>query len=102
VCPTGALALREGEVPVLGTAVLNREWCLASKGMGCSSCVDACHYEAMSVGADGVPVVDDAACNGCGACEFACISLSAGSLTVGATDKAIVVEPPHEQGSAAS
>ena len=48
------------------------------------------------LGADNVPVVDVDACNGCGACELACISLSAGSITAGATDRAIVVRPTEE------
>ena len=51
---------------------------------------------ALELGADNVPVVDVDACNGCGACELACISLSAGSITAGATDRAIVVRPTEE------
>jgi ferredoxin-type protein NapG len=65
--------------------------------MGCRVCVDACPYEALFVGDDRVPVVDESACNGCGACEFACVSMSAGSLSVGATDKAIVVFSQKEK-----
>ena len=77
-------------------AEINRDWCLAAKGMGCHECVDVCNYEALELGADNVPVVDVDACNGCGACELACISLSAGSITAGATDRAIVVRPTEE------
>jgi ferredoxin-type protein NapG len=65
--------------------------------MGCRECVDACSYEAMSIESDHVPAVDENVCNGCGACEFACISLSAGSLSVGATDRAIVVQPQEKR-----
>jgi ferredoxin-type protein NapG len=93
VCPTDALLLEEGRPLILGTAVLNRDWCLAAKGMDCRACLDACPYEAMSIGFDHVPEVDGNACNGCGACEFSCVSMSAGSLTVGATDRAIVIVP---------
>lgn len=93
VCPTHALKEVDVSSVILGKAVLNRDWCLAAKGMGCHECVDACNYEALELGYDNVPVVDFDACNGCGACEYVCISLSSGSISVGATDKAIVVVP---------
>jgi ferredoxin-type protein NapG len=32
-------------------------------------------------------------CNGCGACESVCVSLKEGSISSGATKRAIVVEP---------
>ncbi|MEA5020662.1 MAG: 4Fe-4S dicluster domain-containing protein [Gordonibacter sp.] len=96
VCPTHALASADPAKATLGKAELNVNWCLAAKGMGCHECVDVCNYEALELGADTVPVVDWDACNGCGACEFACISLSAGSITAGATDRAIVVKPFEE------
>lgn len=96
VCPTKALAPVAGEPIILGKAILNRDWCLAAKGMGCHECVDACNYDALALDYDNVPVVDVQACNGCGACEFVCISLSSGSITAGATDRAIVVTPLEE------
>ena len=40
--------------------------------------------------------IDEEKCNGCGACEHACISLSSGSLATGATDRAVVVVPESE------
>ena len=97
VCPTNALR-KDSEISevIIGKAVLNRDWCLAAKGMGCHVCVDECNYEALELGYDNVPVVDFDACNGCGACEYVCISLSSGSITVGATDRAIVVMPTEE------
>ncbi|MFR1166142.1 MAG: hypothetical protein ACLSDQ_00100 [Adlercreutzia equolifaciens] len=33
------------------------------------------------------------ACNGCGACESVCVSLQNGSISAGATERAIVVRP---------
>lgn len=96
VCPTKALATDDVSGVILGKAVLNRDWCLAAKGMGCHECVDACNYEALELAADNVPVVKTDACNGCGACEYVCISLSSGSITAGATDRAIVVKPVEE------
>lgn len=98
VCPTKALSCDNPSAAILGKAKLNRDWCLAAKGMGCHDCADACPYGAMSIGEDHVPVIDEQACNGCGACEFACISMSAGSITTGATDRAIVVVPIEEAG----
>lgn len=96
VCPTHALSSPDPSKAIIGKAVLVRDWCLAQRGMGCHECVDVCQYEAIELGYDGVPVVDMDACNGCGACELACISLSAGSIGVGATDRAIVIRPVDE------
>ncbi len=104
-CPTGAIEhIAKGATPILGKAELNRDWCLAARGMGCHECVDKCPYNAIELGADKVPVVDYDACNGCGACELYCISMSSGALIDGATDRAILVKPesvarrPEEQG----
>lgn len=107
VCPTGALALPAnavlgntdtGEVGtvILGRAVVNRDWCLAQRGMKCRSCVNACAFGAVELGYDNVPVVDEERCNGCGACENVCESMTAGSIAPGATDRAIVVVPLDE------
>lgn len=107
VCPTGALALPAGAVlgstatgetgtVILGVARVNRDWCLAQRGMKCRSCVDACAFKAVTLGYDNVPAVDEALCNGCGACENVCESMSSGSIAPGATDRAIVVVPLDE------
>ena len=37
--------------------------------------------------------IDEAKCNGCGACESVCVSLKAGSIVSGAQERAIVVKP---------
>ena len=98
-CPTSAFRLPAGpasENVRLGIALINRDWCLAFQAMGCHECVDACPYEAMGLHDDGTPYVIEDACNGCGACEHACISLSSGSLATGATDRAVVVVPESE------
>ncbi|WP_165172744.1 4Fe-4S dicluster domain-containing protein [Adlercreutzia sp. ZJ242] len=95
-CPTHALrlpGLPASEHVRLGMAVINTDWCLAFQAMGCHECVDACTFEAMGVNDDGTPYVIEDACNGCGACEHACVSLSSGSISVGATDRAIVIVP---------
>lgn len=125
VCPTGALSLdgvelkdrelvtydAEGNevartslsVPDLGVAVIDERVCLAFRGTGCRLCYDACPLDPKAIELRGgsasgegrlVYVVADN-CNGCGACESACISLQAGSATSGATERAIVVRPPE-------
>ena len=40
--------------------------------------------------------IDREKCNGCGACENVCESMTAGSIAPGATDRAIVVVPLDE------
>lgn len=95
-CPTGALSLpsdAKPETTIIGKAEINRDWCLAYKLIGCKFCYDACPYEAMGLDAEGRPYVIADRCNGCGACESVCVSLSSGSISVGATDRAIVVKP---------
>ena len=48
--------------------------------LGLGSCVSACKFGALSMGDNGLPVVDETLCTGCGACEKICpkniISLS--------------------------
>ena len=99
VCPTGALSLEEGasaETVIIGTAVINERECLAYRDTGCRFCYDACPYEAIELigeGSDLFPQVLADKCNGCGACESVCVSLEAGSIASGATQRAIVIEP---------
>lgn len=40
--------------------------------LGLGSCVKACMFGALSIGSEGLPVVDGTKCTGCGACERAC------------------------------
>ncbi len=96
VCPTNAFKLPAGKLSenvVIGKANIKAEWCLATTDMGCRDCVDACPYNAMGVSTSGIPYVIEDRCNGCGACEFACISMKSGSIASGATDRAIIVVP---------
>lgn len=98
-CPTQALSLPEGasaEDTLLGVAQINTEWCLAYGAVTCRFCYDACPYDAIElVGGEKMlrPVVVTDRCNGCGACEAACESMSTGSIAAGADARAITVKP---------
>jgi len=90
VCPTGAIGGFDKDVDKIGIAVIREDRCVAWKNPGtCVKCEDACEYDAVSI-VDGIPVVDEERCNGCGACEFACPALVYTSLSDG-SDRGIVV-----------
>lgn len=99
-CPTQALlakpAERAEESVILGKAEINPDWCLAYRLTGCRFCYDACPYNAIELDEHNRPVVIEELCNGCGACEAACVSLENGSITQGANTRAIVVVPPSD------
>ncbi len=40
--------------------------------LGLGSCVAACRFDALRMGSDGLPIVDEEACTGCGVCVSAC------------------------------
>lgn len=40
--------------------------------LGFGTCVKACHFHALEIGQNGLPVVNKKLCTGCGACEAAC------------------------------
>lgn len=52
--------------------------------LGFGTCVKACHFDALEMGADGLPVVNVKRCTGCGACETACPKKVIAMLPVGA------------------
>lgn len=99
VCPTEALRLNAGATAkntIIGLAVIDEAQCLAYRDTGCRYCYDACSYEALGLTQDAKsqrPFVIADRCNGCGACESVCVSLKAGSIVAGATERAIVVKP---------
>ncbi len=99
-CPTRALKLDAGATPqntIIGKAVLKGDWCLAwNRYNGCRFCYDACPYEAITLDEHQRPVVHNDKCNGCGACQAACVSLQEGSIVEGATSRAITVRPLDE------
>ena len=96
-CPTEALALPDGataENTIIGLAVIDTWSCLAYRDTACRECYNACPYGAIELSdhaRNPLPSVVAERCNGCGACESACLSLTAGSVASGATERAIVV-----------
>lgn len=95
-CPTGAISA--GFDPwsdKLGMAVVDESECLLYRSGShyCSKpCIDACEYDAFRYDEDtGQLVVAEDRCNGCGACEHACISSSYGSFT-GSARRGVNVE----------
>ena len=98
-CPTGALRLpvgAEAATTIIGKAVLTTDWCLAYENMHCRFCFDACPYDAITLDEYERPVINEGACNGCGACESVCVSLSSGALDVPMSHRAIIVVPESE------
>lgn len=86
VCPSGAIRLLDVAAKKtwkIGVAAFDRKACLTcAEGLDCGLCERRCPRKAISLkeemgGKDGkqkvsVPVVDAAACTGCGACEHYC------------------------------
>lgn len=44
----------------------------ANRCCGCRCCISACRFRAITLGGDGVAVIDPIACEGCGACVAVC------------------------------
>ncbi len=57
--------------------------------LGLGTCVQACQFDALRIGDEGLPVVDTSKCVGCGACVKACPK---GIITLTSATKRIVAE----------
>ena len=76
-CPVDAFEPFDERVDKIGEARIDESLCIAFENpFACVKCVEACPYEAISLSRQGAPVVDAAACNGCGLCEWLCPSSS--------------------------
>lgn len=80
-CPTEALQSFDPLVHKMGVAVIDQSECPTyGNSARCDArCVDSCQWDALSLDQDGRLVLNQEACNGCGACEFVCVSRSYGS-----------------------
>jgi ferredoxin-type protein NapF len=58
--------------PVIGTAQLNRDTCIAWEDVICMACSGRCDYHAITTVHQRQAQVDAEVCNGCGMCVSAC------------------------------
>lgn len=75
-CPTDALS--HDEKPVIGTAKIYENNCLAHRDIMCDYCVRTCPVEEALTLVNGKPIVDEDLCNGCGKCVSSCIQTHKG------------------------
>ena len=72
-CPTGTLTRVPATAIRMGVATIAEDRCWAHRGQPCDYCVTACPLEQPAVVLrDDRPVVDPAACVGCGLCVYYC------------------------------
>ncbi|HOA25159.1 MAG TPA: 4Fe-4S dicluster domain-containing protein [Aggregatilineales bacterium] len=95
VCPTDALHAAPADGMTLGVAVVDRDACVAWTWGGCTRCYNQCPYGAIHLDAQQRPVVDAAACTGCGVCEHVC-DRSAKRWQPSQSGKGITVQPLDE------
>ena len=66
---------------------MNRDLCVAEKGVDCGNCAAHCPVGAIMMVKNGeseirIPTVDEAKCIGCGACENLCPARPISAITV--------------------
>ena len=90
LCPAGAIHRITKEEKTqyhIGTARVNRDLCVAEKGVDCGNCAAHCPVGAIMMVKNGeseirIPTVDEAKCIGCGACENLCPARPISAITV--------------------
>ncbi len=97
VCPTGALKEFDTDSVKIGTAVVQKDICLAWVKGGCTICSQKCPFDAIRLDENRRPVVDEEKCNGCGVCEYECAAFVLRSY-VGGKNRGIVVRPSSSTG----
>ncbi|MGJ7921558.1 4Fe-4S dicluster domain-containing protein [Neobacillus sp. LXY-4] len=75
VCPTGALNERDERLNrSIGSATINRQFCLAYHDVMCDYCVRSCPVEGAIRLREGKPEIQFDLCTGCGICRQHCLS----------------------------
>jgi ferredoxin-type protein NapG len=75
VCPTDALSEHHlTKIPAIGKAFIRKKGCIAHQNVMCDYCVRACPIDQAIHLENGVPIVNEEKCNGCGNCVSQCIS----------------------------
>lgn len=92
VCPTQALNPFDIQTVKIGLATVKQDICIAWDSGGCTVCMTACPYQAITLDAQRHPIVDSKKCNGCGICEKVCPALVMRSY-IGGNVRGIVVTP---------
>ncbi|MBW1988755.1 MAG: RnfABCDGE type electron transport complex subunit B [Deltaproteobacteria bacterium] len=73
VADADTLYLYEGAPDCRAAALLSGGMKVCRVGcLGLGTCAAACPFDALSMGPDGLPVVDEQKCTGCGTCERVC------------------------------
>ena len=98
-CPAGALRLLDHVARRdlhMGHAIWKKDRCLrATEDVPCTACSRKCPVKAISIVA-GFPVIDKAACIGCGACEHVCPARPLPAIFVKGFERQRVVRPFNE------
>ena len=90
LCPTGAIKKITKEEKTqyhIGTARVNRDLCVAEKGVDCGNCAAHCPVGAIKMvkkedSEVRIPTVNEERCIGCGACENLCPARPVSAITV--------------------
>lgn len=60
--------------PLLGTARVTEQLCVAHHGTTCTVCSERCPVDGAIDVRSGKPTVNEAVCTGCGVCRFVCVA----------------------------
>lgn len=85
VCEPGALKMpgKDEPFPIMGTAVIIEDSCLAFNDTLCRACVDVCPLQGTAIELKRErPVVHEEVCTGCGLCVQYCMAANEGAVFI--------------------